>query len=166
MTTLILPQTTESDALGQIVPFLQTLLRRQRGSGTHGQSSNVTNDGSPVFYITDVVAAQLQHAMREEQARAEAAGRRGITSYRFDHVTNIGPYLDAAWGLVRRGVLRPAPVGEQMLASRVNTIFAVTSYGRDWIERVGDRIPADAGRLRQMLAARGTYLGAGYRARS
>lgn len=166
MTTLSLPVTTEGDALGHIVTFLRTLLRERRGVGTHGRSSLVTADGTPVFVVTDVVDEQLQHVVREQQTRADAAGHRGMTSYRFDHATNVGPYLDATWGLVRRGVLRPTPVGDQMNASRVNTIFAVTGYGRMWLERVGDIIPADTGRLGQMLAARGTHLGAGYRARS
>jgi hypothetical protein len=167
MPDLVLPPTSESDASAHTVAFLRALLRRRPGEGTLNRGSFVARDGTPLFRVTDVIADRLNEVRHEMQARNEAAGRAGgMTMYVHDQQTNAAPYFDAAWALVRRGVLRPAPVPQGADVSTVGTTFAVTSYGRAWLERAGDVLPADAGRQGQLLAAHGARLGAGYHARS
>lgn len=161
-----MPVTTEADALGHMVPFLRELLAQRPGIGRMNVSSHVLQDGTPVFHVHDVIDVQLNAVMRAQQERNAAAGRRGPASYSHDYSTNIAPYLDAAWGLVRRGVLRPTPLADGTSVSLVVKVFAVTAYGRSWLTRADDVIPADTGRLGQLLVARGARLGAGFRSRS
>lgn len=94
-----------------------------------------------------------------------------MTSYEFDLVTNTEPFYEAAWQLCRRGILRPGvslprqiQAGSEIVGSR----FALTSFGKTWLEQVNpdDAIPFEHDRFTRLLFGHAARFGQGYRSRS
>lgn len=130
--------------------------------GSSGEKSYVANDGTSVFYLADAIHAHLRDVTHQMQAQESG----GMSMFVHDVATNAAPYHDAAWSLVGRGILRPAPLSDQANISLIGTVFMITEYGRAWLERTTDLLPTEIGGIGQLLAARATRLGAGYVARS
>ena len=93
----------------------------------------------------------------------------------------VAPFYDAAWELCRRGVLRP---GAAVAAGQTHTShitsqppsapffgdgFSLTAWGREWVKKSKSErqsMPADAGRLTQVLDQFRSRFGDGYAQRS
>jgi hypothetical protein len=102
------------------------------------------------IYLPNVIAAYLteneqipQHLVRDHQRGRDLASL----------------FLDAAWELVRRGVLRPG-VGSGASDGRG---FCVTSLGKSWLAS-GDLMPIllDSTRLSELFASFSDQLGVGF----
>lgn len=93
----------------------------------------------------------------------------------------VAPFYDAAWELCRRGVLRPGasvPAGQtstSQMGARVNAAaffgdgYSLTRWGREWVKKaVLERasMPADPGRLTEVLLQFKTRFGNGYAQRA
>ncbi len=80
------------------------------------------------------------------------------------------PFMDAAWELCRRGILRPGECRLSSSGARGHLLglgFSVTRFGEQWLEELGDQCtPSSPDRYAQMLARHNGQLGDGYRERS
>ncbi len=157
-TQLQLPKMNEDDAYGRLIAFL-----RQSPSSEPGGRSHRRSDGEQVISIQDLVMKIADEARRNDPHRD-----RGMAVYSFDFTTHSAPLYDAAWTLVRTGVLRPAVPPEQAGAALAASYFSITAYGREWLERSSgfECLPSEYGRFGQLLGSQSERLGAGYHARS
>jgi hypothetical protein len=153
MTTVTLPPLTPDEASA-------ILLRHMRQAGApsaRGQRA----PGSEID-LGDVINAQIEVHRRQ----------RGLTQagvYTHDPVPNPGPFHEAAWAFVARGVLRPSTTFDGRSAPTVSGIhFGLTAYGRSWLEQASgfDLLPTEYGRFGQLLAGHAPRFGEGFHVRS
>ncbi len=88
-----------------------------------------------------------------------------------DVIRSSAPFLDAAWELCRRGILRPGLRTYRRNASTMSGAglgFSITALGEKWLreEEHSDLIPADPDRFSQLLSRFGERFGPGYEERS
>lgn len=79
------------------------------------------------------------------------------------------PLLNAIWDLCTRGILRPGAVSYHSGPSiPVGSNYAVTSYGRQWLEQTTllEAVPMEYGRFSQLLAQHSARFGDAYQLRA
>lgn len=138
---------TTSDALEFTVEWMR-----------QGDRSRCSSYGYDV-YITNVIEAYLEDTGVPEHQRE---GKIPETS---------GPFLDAAWELCRRGILRPGVrvIGAQATdQGNGGSGFSVTPFGRLWLEEAqGDIfVPTEPERFGQLLVPYAAKFGLGFASRA
>src|SRR5262249_35556513 len=82
------------------------------------------------------------------------------------------PFLDAAWELCRRGIIRPGIKfwGQQATDDGASgNGFSITPFGRQWLAETGqmyEYIPVEPGRFGQLLGSYSVKFGQGYHERA
>lgn len=147
MTTLVkIPTHNEEDALARIVEWLRSTKKR-----TYPQMS------------ADLHIPDLLHGIQEEVRRNTPALQRA-GGYTMDPQSNVDGFYAAAWSLVARTVLRPVSTSQLTIGST----FALTEYGRRWIEATLDTdwVPNQSSRLATVLAGHSARFGPGFSSRA
>lgn len=120
--------------------------------------------GDPGYdvFLTSIVRAYLVHTVPPAQLQLEpmVAQRR----------EELEVFLDAAWQLCRRGILRPGVRNLQQSGNshgHAGQGFSLTSYGKAWIAAANpELIPTQPGRVTQLLAKASPRFGSGFSERS
>ncbi len=118
------------------------------------------------FSIRSFIQPLVREAADEQR---KLAGRAGMTSTILDETTNTEPIVQAAWELVRHGVILPGmgQVDNHLLKLRGDE-FTVTEYGERWLAATAqsDAIPSQPGRFSGFLDRHSHRFRPAYRARS
>lgn len=111
------------------------------------------------------LAHMIRQAISEQRDAAAAQGSAGFMVYEYDVQTNAAPIHEAAWDLVGRGILRPS--AEAGGAAFTGTHFALTAYGRRWLDSASgfEVFPTEYGRFGRLLASHAPHFGPGFHAR-
>jgi hypothetical protein len=140
------------DAMNFILLFLKDPAVR-----THAASYG--DHGYDVFLST-LSRAYLIHTVPGVQLETEYGRRLG----------ELAVFLDAAWQLCRRGILRPGVRDLQLQGNshgHAGQGFSLTTYGRAWIASANpELIPTQPGRFTQLLAKAAPRFGPGFSERS
>jgi hypothetical protein len=137
----------QEDALLYILQWVRT-----------GSPSSYSNYGYDI-YIPNVIRAYLTSS-RVNQQEVER------------QVPNLSPvFLDAAWELCRRGIIRPGvrKIGAQATDDgSAGSGFSITPFGHQWIREAKDDtfVPTEPERFGQMLQPFSNRFGSGFYARA
>jgi hypothetical protein len=140
------------DAMNFILLFLKDAEVR-RPTGSYG------DPGYDVF-VNFVARAYLVHTIPNVQLEQEFGRRK----------KELAVFLDAAWQLCRRGILRPGVRDLQQPGNshgHAGQDFSLTTYGKAWITSAHpELIPTQPGRFTQLLAKASPRFGPGFSERS
>lgn len=158
--TLELQVVSEEEALRKLLFFL-------RSGGTHSDPMS-----SPTFGNDIYLPELLQRILNEQRDEHRARSPQGMVSYQTNTQKNSEPYYRAAWSLVNRGILCPAPVfpapNGHPMTQVAGAGFNITDYGRRWLTQSADTecFPSEYGRFGQLLSVHSKRLGSGFLSRS
>jgi hypothetical protein len=119
------------------------------------------NPGYDVF-LSNLVRAYLVHTVPPGQLQLEPMFHQ--------RREELEVFLDAAWQLCRRGILRPGVRDLQQQGNghgHAGQGFSLTSYGRAWISAANpELVPTQPGRFGQLLVKASPRFGPGFSERS
>ena len=157
MPDITLPLLTVEDAMERIVSWLRDPRRDPRAMHPEAIASE--------FSLSQIFSAIMSERI-EEYRRASSV--QGIMTFRQDDQTNAAPFHVATWELCRKGILRPAALPPSAAPPPFGWRFAVTPYGRRWLEETTgyEVIPTSYSRFGTLLSGHTARFGGGYAARS
>ena len=135
------------DALSYIVEFL----RSGKSSGRHGYG----------VWLPHIMHSYLEKVATPPVQQGHADNYPALSP----------PFMDAAWAMCRRGILRPGIAtygGDAVIEGASGLGFSVTPAGERWLQEAGryEMVPIEPGRLANLLDAFGQQFGAGFRERA
>lgn len=157
---LELPVVSEEEALRRLLLFLSS-------GRAHPDPMSSPSFGNDMY-----LPVLLQSILDEQRVAHRAQGAQGMVAYQSDTRKNSEPFYRAAWSLVSRGILCPAPVFPPPDGHPITQIagagFSITDYGRRWLARSADTecFPSEYGRFGQLLSIHAKRLGSGFLSRS